>query len=31
MKEIIYINYSEDGLNDKRKEEDIMYVFEFFL
>lgn len=31
MKEIIHINYSEDGSNDKRKEEDTMYAFELFL
>lgn len=31
IKEIIHINYSEDGSNDKRKEEDTMYAFELFL
>nr|XP_034330986.1 uncharacterized protein LOC117690650 [Crassostrea gigas] len=31
MKEIIHINYSEYGSNDKRKEEDTMYAFELFL
>lgn len=31
MKEIIHINYSEDGSNDKKKEEDTMYAFELFL
>ena len=31
LKEIIYINYSEDGSNDKKKEEDTVYAFELFL
>ena len=30
LKEIIYINYSEDGSNDKKKE-DTVYAFELFL
>ncbi|XP_061175742.1 G2/M phase-specific E3 ubiquitin-protein ligase-like [Saccostrea echinata] len=31
LKEIIQINYSEDGSNDKKREEDTMYAFELFL
>nr|XP_022338895.1 uncharacterized protein LOC111134287 [Crassostrea virginica] len=31
LKEITYINYSEDGSNDKKKEEDTVYAFELFL